>query len=154
MRVGIGVDIHPLSDERKLILGGVIIEGYPGLLGHSDGDVLIHALIDALLGAAGLPDIGHFFPETPQWKGASGLNMLKIVAKKIEEMGFGLLNADLSILIEKPLISPFREEILKNLQSVFPKASFSIKATTSEGLGFVGKKEGACAFAAVLLEGP
>jgi len=150
-KIGLGVDIHPFSEARPLILCGVRISEKDGLLGHSDGDVALHALMDAILGACGLEDIGHHFPPIPQWQGASSLEMLKIVKSKMEERGFFLVNADISLILEKPQVAPFREEMVRNLTQVFPEAQFSLKATTCEGLGFVGKGEGACAIAVALL---
>lgn len=151
-RVGLGFDVHPFSESRPLILCGVNIPSKKGLLGHSDGDVAVHALMDAILGASGLKDIGHLFPPTDEWKGASSLKMLRIVREKSEEMGFILKNADISLVLEEPKISPFLDEMISNLKSVFPQAQFSVKATTAEGLGEIGKGEGALAMAIVLLE--
>ena len=150
-KIGLGVDIHPLSPSRPLVLCGVKISEKNGLLGHSDGDVALHALMDAILGACGLEDIGHFFPSTSEWQGASSLEMLKIVKSKMEDRGLFLVNADISLILEDPKVAPFREEMVRSLTRVFPGAQFALKATTCEGLGFVGKREGACAIAVVLL---
>jgi len=152
LRVGLGLDVHPYEQSRPLILCGVRVSAEHGLLGHSDGDVATHALMDAILGASGLKDIGHFFPSTPEWKDASSLEMLKIVKGKMEKKGFQLINADISLMLESPKISPYCDEMIQNLKMIFPGAQFSIKATTCEGLGFIGKEEGAAAIAVVLLE--
>jgi len=150
--VGLGIDIHPFQEGRPLVLCGVNIPECQGLLGHSDGDVAIHALMDAILGALGLEDIGHFFPSTPEWKDASSLELLKIVRGVLKEAGYYLVNADISLVLEKPRVAPYRELMMENLKQVFPQAQFSVKATTSEGLGFIGESEGAAALAVVLLE--
>lgn len=151
-KVGLGFDVHPFSESRPLILCGVNIPSTRGLLGHSDGDVGIHALMDAILGACGFKDIGHFFPPNEQWRGASSLKMLRIVREKAEEKGLILKNADISLIIEEPKISPYIEKMIYALKSIFPEAQFSVKATTAEGLGSIGRGEGAVALAIVLLE--
>lgn len=146
------MDVHAFSRGRKLILCGTEIPAEKGLAGHSDGDVALHALMDAILGALGLPDIGFFFPSTPKWKNVSSLELLGIVRGKMEELGFALVNADIALLLEKPKISSLRQAMLAELHKIFPRAALNIKASTAEGLGFVGRSEGILALATVLLE--
>jgi len=155
VRVGIGYDLHRLAERRKLVLGGVEIPFEKGLLGHSDGDVLLHAIIDALLGAAGLPDIGtHFPPDDPRYKDISSLLLLEQVKKLIQEKGFRVHNVDATIVAEEPKLSPFsramKEKIAQTLGIL--EASVGIKAKTNEGLGLVGKGEAIACFAVALLE--
>ena len=155
MRVGQGFDAHRFEKGRKLILGGEEIEHPVGLLGHSDADVLTHALIDALLGAAGLGDIGMHFPDTdPAYRGASSIEMLKTVADDIRALGFQVANVDITVFAESPRIAPFRAAIVGNLaeaMNIGPER-ISVKATTTEGMGFTGRSEGMAASAVVLLE--
>jgi|SRR5262245_30585116 len=154
-RIGHGVDIHRLVSGRKLILGGVEIPWDKGLLGHSDADVVCHALSNALLGAIGEGDIGRHFPDSdPHYKGASSLELLQIVMGLVKARGFRIGNADLTILAEKPKLAPYREEMQKHLAAVLEvePAAVNIKATTSEKMGFVGREEGMMAEAVVLLE--
>ena len=155
MRVGQGFDAHRFEKGRKLILGGEEIEHPVGLLGHSDADVLTHALIDALLGAAGLGDIGMHFPDTdPAYRGASSIEMLKTVADDIRALGFQVANVDITVFAESPRIAPFRAAIVRNLaeaMNIGPER-ISVKATTTEGMGFTGRSEGMAASAVVLLE--
>ena len=155
LRVGQGFDAHRFEKGRKLILGGEEIEHPVGLLGHSDADVLTHALIDALLGAAGLGDIGMHFPDAdPAYRDASSIGMLKTVADDIRALGFQVANVDITVFAESPRIAPFRAAIVGNLaeaMNIEPER-ISVKATTTEGMGFVGRSEGMAAAAVVLLE--
>lgn len=157
MRIGQGFDAHRFSDGRKLVLGGIEIEYPLGLLGHSDADVLVHAIIDALLGAAGLGDIGMRFPDTePAYKGISSLILLGNVVTELTDLGFSILNVDATILAQKPKIGPYREKMLKTLSMVMglDPSRINLKATTTEKMGFVGREEGIAATAVVLLEEP
>jgi 2-C-methyl-D-erythritol 2,4-cyclodiphosphate synthase len=155
LRVGQGFDAHRFEKGRKLILGGEEIEHPMGLLGHSDADVLTHALIDALLGAAGLGDIGMHFPDTdPAYRDASSIGMLKTVADDIRALGFQVANVDVTVFAQSPRIAPFRAAIVGNLaeaMNIEPER-ISVKATTTEGMGFTGRSEGMAAAAVVLLE--
>lgn len=154
-RIGHGVDIHRLVAGRKLILGGVEIPWDRGLLGHSDADVVCHALSNALLGAMGEGDIGHHFPDSdPRYQGASSLELLRVVMGLVKARGFCIGNADLTILAEKPKLAPYREEMQKRLAAVLEvePAAINIKAATGEKMGFVGREEGMMAEAVVLLE--
>jgi 2-C-methyl-D-erythritol 2,4-cyclodiphosphate synthase len=155
LRVGQGFDAHRFEKGRKLILGGEQIEHPVGLLGHSDADVLVHALIDALLGAAGLGDIGMHFPDTdPAYRDASSIEMLKTVADDIRALGFRVANVDMTVFAESPRIAPFRAAIVRNLADALniEPERVSVKATTTEGMGFTGRSEGMAASAVVLLE--
>jgi 2-C-methyl-D-erythritol 2,4-cyclodiphosphate synthase len=151
-RTGYGYDVHRFTYNRKLILGGVDIPHTAGLDGHSDADVLLHAICDALLGAAGFEDIGHQFPNTDdKYKDISSLILLKKVFALISGAGWGVGNVDSMILLEEPKIYRHIPEMKKNISSVLMCDNISIKATTSEGLGFVGHKEGCAANAVVLI---
>ncbi len=154
MRVGIGYDYHRLVEGRKLILGGVEVPHRKGLAGHSDGDVLIHALCDALLGAAGLGDIGQHFPDTdPQWKGARSLDLLARVVKLIGEKGLRVVQADSVVIAEVPKLAPYfasmREALARTL-GIAPE-QLNVKAKTTEGLEAIGRGEAMAAQAIVLL---
>ena len=154
MLIGIGYDVHGLVQGRKLILGGVKIGHTKGLLGHSDADVLVHAAMDALLGAAGLPDIGHLFPNTsPKFKNADSISLLKTVVKKLSAKDLSVNNRDVSLICESPKISPHIAGIKKNLSAALniPVSRIGVKATTNEGLGFIGRGEGIAAFAVATL---
>ena len=154
-RIGQGTDIHRLVEGRKLILGGVEIPWEKGLLGHSDADVVCHALSNALLGAIGAGDIGQHFPDSDaHYKGASSVELLRVVMGFVKERGYRVGNADLTILAERPKLGPYREEMRKNLAVVLEidPADVTIKATTGEKVGFVGREEGMMAEAVVLLE--
>lgn len=145
MRVGMGYDVHKLVEGRDLILGGVKIPHTLGLLGHSDADVLLHAIMDALLGAAALGDIGKHFPDTdPQYKGISSIKLLEHVAKLIEEKGYVVENIDATIIAQKPKMRPHIEEMEKNIAAALNISTdqINVKATTEEGLGFTGTEEG------------
>ncbi len=154
-RVGTGYDVHRLIENRPLVLGGVTIDYHLGLEGHSDADVLVHALIDALLGAAGLRDIGFYFPpDDNRYRNINSLELLAVVIAKIEENKWCLVNADTVIIAEAPKLSAYIEEMRERLAKVIgvTKGRVSVKATTTEGLGFCGRGEGIAAQAVVLLE--
>jgi 2-C-methyl-D-erythritol 2,4-cyclodiphosphate synthase len=153
LRVGIGVDAHAFSDEAKLVLGGLELPGR-GLAGHSDGDVVSHALIDAILGAAGLEDIGALFPsEDAQWEGASSLDLLRRVYDDAQEAGWELVNADCVLIGEEPRIAPVRDEVRERLSGVLGVGvdRITVRATTTDRLGFTGRGEGLAAHAVALL---
>ncbi len=145
MRVGMGYDVHRLVEDRDLIIGGVKIPHTLGLLGHSDADVLLHAIMDALLGAAALGDIGKHFPDTdPQYKGISSIRLLEHVAKLLEEKGYIVENIDATIIAQKPKMRPYIEQMEENIAKALKIATdqVNVKATTEEGLGFTGTEEG------------
>ena len=145
MRVGMGYDVHRLTEDRDLILGGVKIDWEKGLLGHSDADVLIHAVMDALLGAAALGDIGKHFPDTdPQYKGISSVKLLEHVAKLIAEKGYVVENIDATIIAQKPKMRPYITEMEQNIAKALgiDESQINVKATTEEGLGFTGTEQG------------
>jgi 2-C-methyl-D-erythritol 2,4-cyclodiphosphate synthase len=155
MRIGFGFDAHGFVSERKLILGGVEIPHKQGLLGHSDADVLTHAIIDALLGAAGLSDIGKLFPDRdPKYKDVSSLTLLAEALRLVQVQGFKVVNIDSVIVCEEPKIGPHVEAMQKKLGEVMrlDSARISIKGKTTEGMGFTGHREGISAFAVALLE--
>ncbi|KYO67388.1 2-C-methyl-D-erythritol 2,4-cyclodiphosphate synthase [Thermovenabulum gondwanense] len=155
MRIGIGYDTHRLVEGRKLIVGGVNIPFEKGLLGHSDADVLVHAINDALLGAAALGDIGRHFPDTdPKYKDISSLVLMKRVAELLKEEGFGIVNIDSVIIAEKPKFAPYIEKMRENIAFALniQKEKVSIKATTTEGMGFEGRGEGISAKAVCLIK--
>ncbi len=156
MRVGIGYDVHPLISGRRLVLGGVDIPFHKGLGGWSDADVLIHAIMDALLGAAALGDIGsHFPPGEPQYKGISSLVLLERVRDKLVESGWQIVNVDATIVAEKPklrdIIDQMRQQLSQTLGVALSRVS--VKASTSAQLGFVGRGEGIAAYVVALIEG-
>ena len=145
MRVGMGYDVHKLVEDRELILGGVKIPHTLGLLGHSDADVLLHAIMDALLGAAALGDIGKHFPDTDEkYKGISSMKLLEQVGALIEEKGYVVGNIDATIIAQKPKLRPFIEEMEQNIAGALKIAAeqVNVKATTEEGLGFTGSEDG------------
>ena len=145
MRVGMGYDVHKLVENRKLILGGVEIPYEYGLLGHSDADVLVHAIMDALLGAAALRDIGRHFPDTaPAYEGADSIELLKKVGEMLEERMYLIENIDATVIAQKPKLLPYIDTMVKNVAEALhlEEDQVNIKATTEEGLGFTGKKEG------------
>ena len=155
MRIGHGYDVHKLVPGRKLILGGVEIPHTVGLLGHSDADVLTHALMDALLGAAALGDIGHLFPDNdPTYEGADSIMLLKEVTKRLHAEGWKLGNTDITVLAQAPKLAPHIEKMRIILADAMQSeiSQVSVKATTEEGLGFTGAKEGIAAHAVVLIE--
>lgn len=151
-RIGIGYDIHRLVDERKLFIGGVEIPYTKGLLGHSDGDVLLHAICDALLGAISEGDIGEHFPDTdPEYYGVSSQELLKVVDDLVKNKGFAVNNIDTVIIAQEPKLSPFRKEIQQSIAGILNigKDSVNIKAKTAEGLGEIGRKEAIACYAVV-----
>ena len=153
-RIGQGFDVHQLVENRKLILGGVNIPYEKGLLGHSDADVLLHAICDAMLGALALGDIGMHFPNTDKRiKDISSLTMLEKSNKLIADKKFRVVNIDSTLVLEKPKIAPFIEQMQQNIMDILKlnKSDISIKATTSEKMGYLGRGEGAIAYANVLL---
>jgi len=155
LRVGQGFDVHAFSEGRKLILGGVHVPYARGLAGHSDADVLTHAVCDALLGAAGLGDIGHFFPDTDdRYKDADSLQLLTRVMRLVRKRGLEVVNVDTTILAQEPKIAPFVTTMRTNMAVIIgvDVACLGVKASTTEHLGFVGRKEGVAAMAVVLLE--
>lgn len=154
MRIGIGYDVHRLTEGRPLILGGVRIEHERGLAGHSDADVLVHAVIDALLGAAALGDIGQHFPDTdPEWKGADSLKLLGGVVRIIHEAGYDVGNVDATVVLQRPKLRPHIDAMRANIAGVLgvEVGRISVKATTGEAMGFVGREEGAAVHAVCLL---
>ncbi len=150
IRIGTGYDVHRITSGRKLIIGGVQIPFEEGLLGHSDADVLLHAVCDALLGAAGLGDIGRHFPDSdPKYKGISSLLLLEKVYLLLSEMGFRVNNIDATIVAERPKMAPHVPAMVANIAAAVgvDRASVNVKATTTEGLGFAGRGEGMAAYA-------
>jgi 2-C-methyl-D-erythritol 2,4-cyclodiphosphate synthase len=155
MRIGHGYDVHRLVEGRDLIIGGVKIPHTLGLLGHSDADVLLHAVSDALLGAAGMGDIGKHFPDTdPQYKGADSLKLLEIVGKKVVGSGYHISNIDVTMIAQKPKLRPYIEEMEGNIARALniDASRVNVKATTEERLGFTGTEEGMSCHAVCLLE--
>jgi len=154
LRIGLGVDAHAFSDGVPLVLGGVGIESPRGLAGHSDGDVIAHALIDALLGGPGLGDIGSLFPPgEPEWEGASSLELLRRAAAQVHEAGWELVNADCVLIGEEPRIAPLREQMRERLaEAVGADAErINVRATTTDKLGFTGRGQGLAAQAVALV---
>ena len=155
MRIGHGYDVHKLVECRDLILGGVQIPFEKGLLGHSDADVLLHAVSDALLGAAGLRDIGYHFPDTdPAYKGADSLELLRQVGEKVKAKGYRVSNVDVTLIAQKPKVSAHIPEMIANIAGALNLAvdRVNVKATTEEGLGFTGALEGISCHAVCLLD--
>ena len=155
MRIGHGYDVHKLVEGRDLILGGVKIEHSLGLLGHSDADVLLHAVSDALLGAAGLGDIGKHFPDTdPKYKGADSLKLLEIVAQRVKEAGYRVSNIDVTMIAQRPKLRPHIEKMEANIAAAVgvDVSRINVKATTEEKLGFTGAEQGMACHAVCLLE--
>ena len=155
LRVGLGMDVHAFAPNRKLILGGVDIPHHQGLDGHSDADVLLHAIADALLGAARLGDIGKHFPDTdPRYKGADSIALLRHVAALVRESGWQLGNLDATVLAQAPKLAPHILQMRENIAAAIGCAveQVSVKATTEEGLGFTGSKQGIAAHCVCLLE--
>ena len=155
MRIGHGYDVHRLVEGRDLILGGVKIEYELGLLGHSDADVLLHAVSDALLGAAGLRDIGYHFPDTdPKYKGADSRMLLREVRQKVADAGYRISNVDVTMIAQKPKLKPHIEQMMANIASdlQIDVSRVNVKATTEEKLGFTGSGEGMSCHAVCLLE--
>ena len=155
IRNGIGFDIHQFADGRPLILGGVTIEGAPGLAGHSDADVLCHALADALLGAVADGDIGQHFPDTdPRWKNADSLKLLALVAQRVAAREARIVNVDATVIAERPKLSPYRDQMRERLARALriPVDRVSVKATTMEKMGCLGRGEGIAALATAAVE--
>jgi 2-C-methyl-D-erythritol 2,4-cyclodiphosphate synthase len=152
MRTGIGIDSHRFADGRKLVLGGVEIPYERGLAGHSDADVLAHAIADALLGAAALGDIGQHFPDTDEaFRDADSMALLRTVVERVRDAGPELVHVDATVMLERPKLAPHRAAIHASLAAVV--GSVNVKATTGEGMGFVGRGEGAAAMAIATLDG-
>ena len=146
MRTGIGIDSHRFVPDRPLVLGGVEIPYELGLAGHSDADVLAHAIADALLGAAGLGDIGEHFPDVDEaWRDANSIELLRMVVERVREAGYELVHVDATVMLERPKLTPYREAIRDSLSAVL--GSVNVKATTGEEMGFIGRGEGAAALA-------
>jgi 2-C-methyl-D-erythritol 2,4-cyclodiphosphate synthase len=157
LRVGVGVDAHAFEAGVPLVLGGVQLDHPRGLAGHSDGDVIAHALTDALLGAAGLGDIGSLFPsEDPRWRGADSLDLLRDAYAHVREAGFRIVNADCVLVGEEPRIGPDREAMRSRLAEALDAspAVVNVRATTTDRLGFTGRGEGLAAYAVALLDRP
>lgn len=155
MRIGFGFDVHQLKEGAHFFLGGIRIEHAKGAVGHSDADVLIHAICDALLGAANLRDIGHQFPDSEdQYKGIDSKKLLEKVVRLLDKEGYKIGNIDSTVCLQQPKINPYIPNMKATLSLVMdiPEADISIKATTTEKMGFVGKEEGVSAYAVVLLE--
>lgn len=154
MRVGLGVDSHAFAPGRELVIGGVVIPHDAGLAGHSDADVLCHAIGDALLGAAGLGDLGGMFPASDEWRDASSVSLLEHIAAAVAEAGHRVVNVDSTVIAQAPRLSPHTRAMATNIASalgVEPRA-VSVKATTTDGLGFAGRGEGVAAMAVALVE--
>lgn len=155
MRIGMGYDVHRLVPDRKLIIGGVLIPHDLGLLGHSDADVLLHAIMDSLLGAAALGDIGKHFPDTDEkYKGISSLKLLEHVGKLINETDYKICNIDATIIAERPKMAPYISQMRENIANALniSVSDINVKATTEEGLGFTGEKKGISAQSICLLK--
>lgn len=155
MRIGHGYDVHQLGENRDLILGGVKIDYEKGLIGHSDADVLVHALMDSLLGALALGDIGKHFPDSDEkYKGIDSLKLLKHVYELINKKGYELENADMTLVMQSPKVAPYIMKMRENISDVMktPIENISVKATTEEHLGFSGRKEGIKAYSVCLLK--
>ena len=155
IRIGQGVDVHPFDDSRPLILGGVRISDRGGLAGHSDADVVLHAVTDALLGATGSGDIGQYFPsDDPKWKNADSARFVAEARHSVEEMEADITTVDITIIAQKPKLSPFRDAISAKIAKLLslPAGHVNVKATTTDHLGFIGRAEGICAMAIVAVE--
>jgi 2-C-methyl-D-erythritol 2,4-cyclodiphosphate synthase len=154
VRVGLGFDAHAFDATRPLVLGGVVVPDAPGLAGHSDADVVSHALADALLGAAGLGDLGSWFPPTEAWRDASSLQILAASAAEARDAGWGLVNADVTVIAERPRLGSYRAEMVSRVADALgaEEGVVSVKASTTDGLGFTGRGEGIAAIAVVLLK--
>ena len=154
MRVGSGFDVHAFDPERPLIIGGVEIPDSPGLAGHSDADVLCHAIADAIMGAARLGDLGSLFPSDPKWKDASSLVLLAATVEAAREAGWTIGNIDSTVIAQAPHLSPYKAEMIANIATAaqVDQLAVSVKATTTDGLGFTGRGEGIAAIATVLLD--
>jgi 2-C-methyl-D-erythritol 2,4-cyclodiphosphate synthase len=153
-RVGLGFDVHPFSEEpgRPLLLGGVPFDGEKGLAGHSDADVVAHAVADAMLGAAGLGDLGELFPDTdPRWQGADSLALLRAVAARLADAGWRVVNVDATVVLEAPKLAPHRAAVEANLCAA-AGAPVTVKAKRAEGLGALGRREGIACWAVCLVD--
>ena len=155
IRVGLGYDVHAFDRGRPLVLGGVEIPDEPGLAGHSDADVVCHAIADALLGAARLGDLGSLFPNDERWAGASSLDILRNCIEAVGEAGWSVVNLDTTVVAERPRLAPYREAMIDQIATALGLATSAVwlKATTTDGLGFSGREEGIAALAVVLIEG-
>lgn len=154
IRVGQGIDVHAFDESRPLILGGVRVSDAGGLAGHSDADAVLHALTDALLGAAGAGDIGQYFPSSdPRWKDADSAIFIREARRVVTEMDAEIANVDITIIAERPRLAPFRDAISAKIAKMLdlPSGRVNVKATTTDGLGFTGRGEGICALAIVAL---
>lgn len=152
VRTGIGIDSHAFAPGRRLLLGGVEIPHDRGLAGHSDADVLTHAVIDAVLGAAGLGDIGQHFPDTDErWKDADSLALLTSVLERVAQEGLRVIHVDTTVMLERPKLAPHREAMAATLAEAL-RCTVNVKATTGEGMGFIGRQEGVAALAVATLE--
>jgi 2-C-methyl-D-erythritol 2,4-cyclodiphosphate synthase len=153
-RVGVGVDVHAFEESRPLVLGGVSIPHDRGLGGHSDADVLSHAIADALLGAAGLGDLGDMFPATEEWKDASSIELLRAVVSRLSDAGWTVVNVDATVIAREPKLAPHRAEMATRIAGAVQTATtaVSVKATTTDGLGFTGRGEGVACMAVALIE--
>ena len=154
MRVGFGFDAHAFDASQRLVLGGVLIPDSPGLSGHSDADVLCHSVADAVLGAVGLGDLGTLFPNDDRWRGASSLDILAETAAEIRKVRWEIVNVDSTVVAENPRLAPYRAEMETNIARALGIGDrvVSVKATTSDGMGFTGRREGIAAMAVVLVE--
>jgi 2-C-methyl-D-erythritol 2,4-cyclodiphosphate synthase len=155
MRVGTGIDVHAFGPGQSLVLGGVRIPHSHGVVAHSDGDVLLHALVDALLGAAGLGDIGEHFPDSdPRWRGADSRQFVTATVGLLAQRAWRVVNADLTLLAQQPRLAPWREQIRQSVATLLavPVSDVNLKATTTEHLGFLGRNEGLAAMATVLID--
>jgi 2-C-methyl-D-erythritol 2,4-cyclodiphosphate synthase len=155
MRVGLGFDSHPFTQDRQLVIGGIKIPHSRGLSGHSDADVLLHSISDALIGAAGLSSIGELFPDTdPKFKDADSALLLKEVLSRISDLGFRIVNLDCTILAEEPMLVPYRDQMRTRIAEILEieTSQIAIKPKRGEGMGFVGRKEGIAALVVVLLD--
>ena len=155
LRIGHGYDVHRLTEGRALVLGGVTVPYKKGLDGHSDADVLLHAVMDALLGAAALGDIGKLFPDTDEaYRGVSSAALLREVGKRLATAGYSVVNVDATLLAERPKLAPYRERMRENIAAALEidVSQVSVKATTEEGLGFTGRGEGMAAHAVAMIE--
>ena len=155
MRIGQGVDVHPFDASRPLILGGVRISETGGLAGHSDADAVLHAITDAILGAAGAGDIGHYFPSSDErWRNADSARFVHEALRILEEMDATIANVDVTILAQQPKLAPFRDDMVASIAKLLglPAGHVNVKATTTDHLGFIGRAEGICAMAIVLID--
>jgi 2-C-methyl-D-erythritol 2,4-cyclodiphosphate synthase len=153
IRVGQGIDVHPFAPDRPLILGGVQISDQDGLAGHSDADAVLHAVTDALLGAAGAGDIGHYFPSTDErWRGADSSTFVREAKRILDDMRAEIANVDITVIAEKPKLAPHRDAMIASVAKLLslPQGHVNVKATTTDHLGFIGRGEGICAMAIVL----